>query len=844
MPYTFNGIGTGYSGKKNIHSEFSECSHCGHSDYLLSYDTILYFVIFFLPVFPLGKKRVLNHCPSCQTHNIISLKEWSKLKADDIQSAAIKFKESPRNPHAAIELLNTIIAYQEENTFNVTGPVIKKIFNGSAEVMSMLGMTYGVFKNVTNEEACYRAALAAEDTPDHKNQLASSLILNGKPDEAVQYIEHIFKNKEIENIGLIYLLIEGFQASARHKEALEIIDKLIDSFPEFENDKNIIKYRKASFKGLKSNKKIISNSFKNEIKKTKEPKSISNLFPKLIAPAILLIIIGIYFFNSMDAAMNRSVHLINGINKTYRVSLNNNTYKLNPNQRLRVIIREGDIAIKVLNPELTIEDQHCSIKTKLFTRIFSTDLFIINPDRTAVFLWDKTVYRNNPDPNSVNPHKLISGRLLYHFKDIDYHFTDFPDTLKISTPSVEKTRINQLNGQYSALQIVDFMQSDKQFDQALNFAERRLNFVPLQKDLLRYYISSAPPEKVLELFEKHLDDRPVLTDWHRYYQQYVEETGGGLEALINRYRIILSKEPENSTLMYLLGRILLNTSESESYYLKSIQSNPPSAYSYHALAWHTFNSGNFRKAFDLSSKAVSLDPENQTFLELYESELMSLNQYDQLLKLIDRKIKTIGNSGDLVKKRVVALTALNRHNEASRTIESYIKELDSQGNPEAEKWKHYLNSIAAYIRGDIVSFNNHADKYEGFLFSRALLANRLEDAEKCLKNGNTSPFDHLLLAGLANISGDTVLSRNEFKKSLEMITSQSKTHRELKSYLEGQTPGPAALLNTGIRPYEKCIVALYLGTKHQKNKKQFFDLARKFNFDRNPQYISIKRVIQ
>ena len=50
MPSVYNGIGTWYYGKNNIHRRVSYCNQCNRVGELESYDTPLEFVVFFIPV--------------------------------------------------------------------------------------------------------------------------------------------------------------------------------------------------------------------------------------------------------------------------------------------------------------------------------------------------------------------------------------------------------------------------------------------------------------------------------------------------------------------------------------------------------------------------------------------------------------------------------------------------------------------------------------------------------------------------------------------------------------------------------------------------------------------------
>ena len=89
MPYTFNGIGTWYYGKKNLHDLQDTCEHCGAYANLSSYDTTKYFVFVYLPILPLGKYRVLNDCDECRQHSSLWVSTVSFFRAIEIGCSRI-----------------------------------------------------------------------------------------------------------------------------------------------------------------------------------------------------------------------------------------------------------------------------------------------------------------------------------------------------------------------------------------------------------------------------------------------------------------------------------------------------------------------------------------------------------------------------------------------------------------------------------------------------------------------------------------------------------------------------------------------------------------------------------
>ncbi len=86
MPSVINGIGTWYYGKRNIHRFRAGCEFCNRVGDLESYDTTLYFVVVFIPVIPIGKKRILSIHYAARSDT--SLKVWNFRVISDLNSSA------------------------------------------------------------------------------------------------------------------------------------------------------------------------------------------------------------------------------------------------------------------------------------------------------------------------------------------------------------------------------------------------------------------------------------------------------------------------------------------------------------------------------------------------------------------------------------------------------------------------------------------------------------------------------------------------------------------------------------------------------------------------------------
>src|SRR5436309_2673470 len=124
MPTTVNGIGTWYWGKRNILTRNDRCEFCGSHGQLSSYDTTLYFVVVFLPVIPLGRKRIIDECSRCKRHRVASLKKWEEKKTAALLEALEQWQADRANPEKARKAVGVTIAFQDRQAFeDVAAPV-------------------------------------------------------------------------------------------------------------------------------------------------------------------------------------------------------------------------------------------------------------------------------------------------------------------------------------------------------------------------------------------------------------------------------------------------------------------------------------------------------------------------------------------------------------------------------------------------------------------------------------------------------------------------------------------------------------------------------------------------
>jgi tetratricopeptide (TPR) repeat protein len=235
MPVMYNGIGTQYRDKKNLDVRVGFCQTCKRNSYLQSYEARLYLVIFFIPIIPLRRKMVIDHCSLCNSHKAMPVEAWNHIKkVSGIKEDDLEKKRVPDDVEAAKLKLKGFwdLGYQKEAKEIAAEMKVK--FTDSAEVQIFLGGYYECENNIEQSDACFERALTAE--PDnmearravaigciHKNELSRAQSL-------LAFMQHKCPEQDPE---VLTFLASALQKKGNYGEAYSYYQLVVRDFPQF-----------------------------------------------------------------------------------------------------------------------------------------------------------------------------------------------------------------------------------------------------------------------------------------------------------------------------------------------------------------------------------------------------------------------------------------------------------------------------------------------------------------------------------------------------------------------------------------------------------------------------------
>ena len=838
MPQTFNGIGTWYYGKKKKHVRDDTCEHCGTYNELTSYDTRNFVVFVYVPIIPLGRFRVVDECSACTKHYAVPLAEWDEQKKDAVGEAVSALEKDPWNSENAMELVRTCAGYHDRESLARHESRIDQALSNDASGMAFLGSAYEYFKEPEKAEGAYRKSLMLKDDPGVRHSLGILLINQRRPAEAKEFVWHLLTPSENDDFTTLYFLVEAYQAQGMHREASEVLDAMSQNVGGPENDEIFQKYRKRVSKRAGSTRPLASPLMKGK------PRGYDNSRTVLTSVAVIVAVVGVADFFLFQKTQRVDVYLVNGLDRAYNVRISGETHYLAPLATSEITIpRRAELLAEVSEQEIgwpaTV---NLSMATNFWSSLFERRTYVVNPDRTAVIVWEQTEYRVNPTDRE-NPTRVHLGRGLHSFDDLHYVFEEFPEEITLDSAQSTKRRDR-------IWRIFDLEPTDA-YSAALELGIRtdgvayliaRLRANPADEATLPLAASVVPAKEFAELARPQLDARPLEMEWHRMYQTALEAAGRGDE-LVNDYRGLLDAEPDNADLLYLLARVTPDPDVAERLRRASAESDPPSAYGIHALAYQRVTEARFEAALKLARRAKKLEPDNALFSYAENEALLALRHFDGFIEETDRALEENPYDGNSVAQAVRLHVAAGHKQRAQEVIDAFVQlfdDDDTQGD--AELWRTYLDSLYQLGSGNWKGFQQDTTTTEDprSQYQAALAAGDIHAALEALKDTEGTVYDHLIVYIAARRASDRDVAESELQTAIAALSEGTMEERILARCLGGNAPQDITL-KLGLQPDGKAIALAALVV--QSGDARLRQLGKKLNYQLTFERYYLDRVV-
>lgn len=228
------------------------CDACGYAGRFQDYNASRFGHLYYIPLIPLGRKRVLSECPNCRGGRVLPYRHWEDLVQNQWRQRIQAFRADSNRENAIAALAESSVFATDLELSALFERVIQEHAE-DAEVMCLLGvMAYQRCRNQVALEAL-SAALMMDETHETRAVLAEVLMATHELDEAQMHTNQLVEAGHPAGASVLWQLASVYQKHARHSEALACFDRFEQVYPSQVQQikKHLRKLRQKSEKAIR-----------------------------------------------------------------------------------------------------------------------------------------------------------------------------------------------------------------------------------------------------------------------------------------------------------------------------------------------------------------------------------------------------------------------------------------------------------------------------------------------------------------------------------------------------------------------------------------------------------------
>jgi len=561
----------------------------------------------------------------------------------------------------------------------------------------------------------------------------------------------------------------------------------------------------------------------------------------MVIPGIVLLIL-IVCLGANYIKGTHSVSIVNGTNEAYSFKLNGETVQLNPGQRLEYDLPYGENHIEPIPGQIAVADQTFKNERMFLFRVFDNRLLIVNPDQVAILMHTTGHFAEHANSAPEDEFEVLAGQALYVFDDIDYEFGPLPNSITTQQTSgvVKKTAL-EIFPSSSVLQSVMMLSIYGDETETDNYIKQMAAVSPRTPDLPAAAYALLSVDDFHELAGTMLDRRPVMTSWHRIYQEHMEVTNPEFD-LTPRYQQMYETYPENGDLAYLYSRQLDDPEERRRLLAIGANAQPPSVWSLYGEAYMHWAEADFDRALERLEQACAMEPGDSTYIATRDTMYLAAGRYQNL---IDDSRQSLHQDPSLVEAMVLIQYLIRNGDEREVASEAQFVlqevSMSMQDGPVEgvdDPMRYTEQQIELAIAMGRGSLEESARLLEQ-------IGDPMDSAFIAMLNGDIDTAHALMLADSDLFWIDDFFSlyiqsirhngvdeaQRDRDLLIERLGEGDRHHRRLALWLSGEeTPNLDDIIHLPLGETTRPLALVILGFHFPEIKEGCFEMARKQNF--------------
>jgi hypothetical protein len=404
------------------------------------------------------------------------------------------------------------------------------------------------------------------------------------------------------------------------------------------------------------------------------------------------------------------------------------------------------------------------------------------------------------------------------------------------TQSVRKTRLHFLEDRGFATTAI-LLKEQLGYPAVLAYLRQAARLRPEDEWLQQMVVYVLEPADARTVLESRLADRPVLVEWHRTYQYFMERSFPDFD-VGDQYRRWSDAEPDNGALLYLYARSFRDPAKSRPLYEQALRVAHPSAYAAYGLGVDAFAAGDYARSYDLLQQAEQGGMHSDSLQMCLRETLLALGRAREVLANVRTVRRAQPNEVELFADELRLSQSIAPDRVAGTSaVTEFLGRLrkPSRQNADLKPVENLLFGELAYSGGDEKGAAQYFEKVPGAIhaFEAAVDRRDLAAADRALQPLKQKPMVYPWILYLAaQAIGDAAAAEKYFQQGVDALNHENRLGREMaQAIVAGDAAAQAAILRTPYYALENRVIFTALGVRFPSAQAAYFERARQLNGD-------------
>lgn len=686
MPYTLNGIGTHYYGRRNASAVHGTCPHCNRAAQLSSYDTTECFCVLFIPLIPIKKYRIESECSSCRRHYRIPLEQFNANVDAHIKPLRFAVQSNPGDASKREELIRELMAAKLNADAETEARDAAIAFPNNDELNYLAGILAELRADLSSAEAWYRRTIAANaQHGGARMALGRVLAATNRKEEAVRELQAAV-SLDGKSVGSLYLLATSLMDLGRWQEAYTSIQRIMNLDVAYTRDRDLLRKfaeckkklgyelthaeKKASrrwwpFGGSSKRKPVIAQGAGGGVTNWK---AVFVALAIIFAVAIIGVSAGGWYKQS-----HVSVWFDNATGRALTMSVDGDTFEVRGRPPVERTLAPGKHVVRVLDGGKELERENVTVEEQeLFSALFEPRFYVYNTSGAGIYARSSITYATEEKNQSMRSDFIAMRRWLEQ-ADADYIFVEPPHSIEVSESTGTATKVVFDTANVSFQQLAYYYANNNKQADAQKVLEYAVSLAPCDAsandDLVTFRTFTGGTEAALAQAKQWVAKCDSDIAPHRTYQNLMR-VSDQTPALVAAYRDRVAAAPTAAN-HYLYGR-MLNGDAAIAEFTEALRLDPKLTWPPAALGYEYLALERDADAYATFSEAMTA-PDVDAFSPYYFAmAAVATHREDDALQLLNHERKHL-DANVLWSSRVLLSRAKGDYATAKKLVAEQIK---------------------------------------------------------------------------------------------------------------------------------------------------------------------------